>query len=84
EVLTPAEQHTERVMLGLRLADGLPLDVLDAPERAAAKRAATEGLLTITRSDRLILTRRGRLLADTVVRDLLPPDLTPHLAGSAG
>ena len=84
EVLTPAEQHTERVMLGLRLADGLPLDVLDAPERAAAKRAATEGLLTITRSDRLILTRRGRLLADTVVRDLLPPDLTPHSAGSAG
>ncbi len=84
EVLTPAEQHTERVMLGLRLADGLPLDVLDAPERAAAKRAATEGLLTITPSDRLILTRRGRLLADTVVRDLLPPDLTPHSAGSAG
>jgi oxygen-independent coproporphyrinogen-3 oxidase len=76
EVLTPGEQHTERVMLGLRLADGLPLAVLDAPERAAASRAATGGLLVITPGDRLILTRRGRLLADTVVRDLLPPPPT--------
>jgi oxygen-independent coproporphyrinogen-3 oxidase len=73
ELLSVGEQHTERVMLGLRLADGLPLDVLDAPERAAAKRAATEGLLIITSGDRLMLTRRGRLLADAVVRDLLAP-----------
>ena len=73
ELLSVGEQHTERVMLGLRLADGLPLDVLDAPERAAAKRAGTEGLLIITSGDRLMLTRRGRLLADAVVRDLLAP-----------
>ncbi|MDQ4021978.1 MAG: radical SAM family heme chaperone HemW [Actinomycetota bacterium] len=73
EVLTPEEQHTERVMLGLRLADGLPLDVLDARGCAAAKRAERDGLLTVTPADRLILTRRGRLLADAVVRDLLAP-----------
>ncbi|MBV9159970.1 MAG: coproporphyrinogen III oxidase [Pseudonocardiales bacterium] len=71
EVLSPGERHTERVMLGLRLADGLPLDVLDASERAAADRAITDGLLTATPGDRLVLTPRGRLLADTVVRDLL-------------
>jgi oxygen-independent coproporphyrinogen-3 oxidase len=71
EVLTSAEQHTERVMLGLRLADGLPLDVLDVSERAAAKRVERDGLLTVTPADHLILTRRGRLLADAVVRDLL-------------
>ena len=82
EVLSAQERHTERVMLGLRLADGLPLEVLDAPERAAAKRAKRNGLLTVTPDDRMTLTRRGRLLADAVVRDLLPPD--PHSAGSAG
>ncbi|MDQ3765127.1 MAG: radical SAM family heme chaperone HemW [Actinomycetota bacterium] len=71
EVLSPAEQYTERVMLGLRLADGLPLATLDPLGRVAADRAVTEGLLTVTPGDRLVLTRRGRLLADTVVRDLL-------------
>jgi putative oxygen-independent coproporphyrinogen III oxidase len=71
EVLSSEEQHTERVMLGLRLADGLPLEVLDASGRAAADRAISDGLLTATCSDRLVLTRRGRLLADIVVRNLL-------------
>ncbi|MGH3778620.1 MAG: radical SAM family heme chaperone HemW [Pseudonocardiaceae bacterium] len=71
EVLSPGQQYTEQVMLGLRLSDGLPLDLLDAPGRAAAGRAEHDGLLTATPSDRLVLTRRGRLLADAVVRNLL-------------
>ncbi|MGH3831134.1 MAG: radical SAM family heme chaperone HemW [Pseudonocardiaceae bacterium] len=76
EVLSDAQRHTERVMLGLRLADGLPLEVLDAAGRAAADRAVINGLATrtpVTRTsgEYLVLTRRGRLLADTVVRDLL-------------
>lgn len=70
EVLTPTEQHTERVMLRLRLAEGLDLDLLDAPARAEADRAAAAGLLEL-RGGRAILTRRGRLLADRVVQDLL-------------
>jgi oxygen-independent coproporphyrinogen-3 oxidase len=70
-MLSPAEQHIEQVMLRVRLADGLPLDVLDTSGRAAADRAVTNGLATVTPGDRLVLTRRGRLLADTVVRDLL-------------
>ncbi len=73
EVLSPGERHTEQVMLGLRLADGLPLDMLDVPGRATAQRAVTNGLATVTPDDRLVLTRRGRLLADAVVRDLLAP-----------
>lgn len=84
EVLTSGEQHTEQVMLGLRLADGLPLDVLGVPGHAAANRAVTDGLAIVTPADRLILTRRGRLLADAVVRDLLPPPPDPHSAGLAG
>ena len=73
EVLSPEERYTEQVMLGLRLADGLPLVELDAPARATAYRAVSDGLLTTTLGGRLVLTRRGRLLADAVVRDLLVP-----------
>jgi oxygen-independent coproporphyrinogen-3 oxidase len=74
EILTPEQRHTEQVMLGLRLADGLPLDVLDTPGRAAADRACADGLATMVSGDRLALTLRGRLLTDTVVRNLLVPN----------
>ncbi len=70
EDLTAAEQHTERVMLRLRLASGLPVDLLDEAGRAAATQAAEDGLLEPA-GDRVILTRRGRLLADGVIHSLL-------------
>jgi oxygen-independent coproporphyrinogen-3 oxidase len=70
EQLTLDEQHTERVMLRLRLASGLPLDLLDATGRAAAEQAQADGLLEPT-DGRAVLTRRGRLLADGVVHALL-------------
>jgi putative oxygen-independent coproporphyrinogen III oxidase len=74
EVLGPAERHEEDVMLRLRLSDGLPLDHLDAPGLAAARLAARDGLLAPEEfaSGRAVLTRHGRLLADAVIRDLLP------------
>ena len=72
EELTATEQHTERVMLRLRLASGLPVALLDADGRRAAERAVADGLLESDGS-RVVLTRRGRLLADAVVRDLLVP-----------
>lgn len=73
ELLGPEEQATERVMLRLRLATGLDTDLLDAPGREAARRAAEEGLLDepALTAGRAVLTRRGRLLADRVVTDLL-------------
>ena len=71
EELTGDERYTERVMLRLRLAEGLLLDELDAPGRAAAARARDEGLLAPLDDGRAVLTRRGRLLADGVVTDLL-------------
>ncbi|HEY2765415.1 MAG TPA: radical SAM family heme chaperone HemW, partial [Pseudonocardiaceae bacterium] len=71
EVLGPRQQHTERVMLELRLAEGLPTTVLDPAGRVAAERAVIGGLLAAIPGDRLVLTPRGRLLADAVVRDLL-------------
>jgi putative oxygen-independent coproporphyrinogen III oxidase len=74
EILTEIERHTEDVMLGVRLAEGLPLDVLDRCGRAGAARALASGLLDETSfgAGIAVLTQRGRLLADAVIRDLLP------------
>jgi putative oxygen-independent coproporphyrinogen III oxidase len=72
EVLTAAERATERVMLGTRLAEGLPLTGLTADACQAAERAVASRLIdpsSFTRG-RVVLTRQGRLLADAVVRDL--------------
>ncbi|MGH4015046.1 MAG: radical SAM family heme chaperone HemW [Pseudonocardiaceae bacterium] len=73
EVLNAGQRHTEQLMLGLRLAEGLPLSALDPAGRVVADRVVTDGLLTATAEGRLVLTARGRLLADAVVRDLLVP-----------
>lgn len=69
ETLDDETRRVERVLLEIRLSAGLPLDVLDDEGRAAAD--AMPDLVTRT-GDRLVLTDRGRLLADAVVRDLLP------------
>jgi oxygen-independent coproporphyrinogen-3 oxidase len=73
EVLTAGQRRMEEVMLGLRLADGLPLAQLPGAGAPAAARAVADGLLTAAahRQGRAVLTLRGRLLADTVVRALL-------------
>jgi hypothetical protein len=59
------------VLLELRLRDGLELDVLDASGREAVPGVVDRGL-ALVEEDRLVLTRDGRLLADGVVRELLP------------
>jgi putative oxygen-independent coproporphyrinogen III oxidase len=71
EVLDAETRRVERVLLESRLVTGLPLEVLDVSGRAAVAGLVADGLLTGETSDRLVLTRRGRLLADTVVRALL-------------
>ena len=70
EALTAEERYTERVMLGVRLRSGLPLEALDADGRAASEEVVADGLADI-HDGLLILTDRGRLLADGVVRSLL-------------
>jgi len=71
EVTTPEQRQMERVMLGLRLAEGL--DVSDVPDAGRAEAEVAGGLLdpgSFARG-RLVLTDDGRLLADGVVRRLL-------------
>lgn len=72
ETLTPEDRYLERVLLELRLSDGLPLTLLNPASRQAAHEAATEDLLDpeALATGRCVLTRRGRLLADAVVRRL--------------
>jgi oxygen-independent coproporphyrinogen-3 oxidase len=55
------------VLLEVRLRDGLPLELV-AVDRA--EEVVADGL-GVVEDDRLVLTLRGRLLADAVVRDLL-------------
>jgi oxygen-independent coproporphyrinogen-3 oxidase len=62
--------HIEDVMLRVRLREGLPVSVLTDCERQRVEIAVADGLLTRV-AERLVLTGRGRLLADAVVRDLL-------------
>jgi oxygen-independent coproporphyrinogen-3 oxidase len=70
ERLDRAAMHTEDVMLRTRLRTGLPVDILSRGEQRRAETAVGDGLLR-REDDRLILTDRGRLLADAVVRTLL-------------
>jgi oxygen-independent coproporphyrinogen-3 oxidase len=73
EILTAPQARTEDIMLRLRLADGLPLSTLDRSGQAAATQALTDGLLNkdAHQAGQAVLTLRGRLLADAVIRDLL-------------
>jgi oxygen-independent coproporphyrinogen-3 oxidase len=72
EVLDQQTRRVERVLLETRLASGLALDALDAPGRAAVADLVSDGLVTLRPDEgALVLTRRGRLLADAVVRALL-------------
>jgi oxygen-independent coproporphyrinogen-3 oxidase len=70
EVLDDEQRYTEDVLLRIRLAEGLPLAVLDPSGQDAARDLADRGLLVLD-AQRLVLTRPGRLLADAVVRALL-------------
>lgn len=73
EVLPAEDRRVERILLELRLADGCPLSLLAPAGLAAAERALADGLLADGpfAAGRAVLTLRGRLLADAVVRDLV-------------
>jgi putative oxygen-independent coproporphyrinogen III oxidase len=71
EVLDDETRRVERVLLETRLVGGLAVDVLDATGLAALPDLVADGLVEPL-DDRVVLTLTGRLLADTVVRRLLP------------
>ncbi|UTT65001.1 radical SAM family heme chaperone HemW [Janibacter sp. CX7] len=77
EELTPEQRADEEVLLGVRLREGLPTDRLTQQGRRAVAGLVADGLVDGREAVRgsVVLTRRGRLLADTVVH---------HLVGGAG
>ena len=72
EILTERQSRLERILLLTRLSGGCPLTELDQPGADAARAAVADGLAgpEAYRQGRVVLTLRGRLLADAVVRDL--------------
>jgi oxygen-independent coproporphyrinogen-3 oxidase len=73
EVLSERDREVEDIMLRLRLRSGLPLAGLSAIARGAAQQALDDALLeSAPYADGLaVLTLRGRLLADAIVRALV-------------
>ncbi len=77
ERLTERQIAAERIVLGLRLAEGIPVEwlkdhVADSPGGAAAALARYEaaGVLAV-RDGRLALTDRGVLVSDTIFAELV-------------
>lgn len=72
ETLDDASAQLERVMLGVRLREGFATADLSPRARTAVAQHVADGLVDgrAAIAGRVVLTRRGRLLADTVVRDL--------------
>jgi oxygen-independent coproporphyrinogen-3 oxidase len=73
ETIDAQGRLTERIMLGVRRREGLVISELPQTVRAAAPQLAGWGLLDQTdlQDGRLVLTQRGRLMADAVVKELL-------------
>jgi oxygen-independent coproporphyrinogen-3 oxidase len=74
EVLDAETRRVERVLLEVRLREGMPGDALPLDGVPAVAELLGRGLVdqdAWAGSARIVLTREGRLLADAVVRDLL-------------
>jgi putative oxygen-independent coproporphyrinogen III oxidase len=73
ETLDADARFTERVMLGVRRREGLAVVELPPPVRVVVPQLARWGLVDQTgvEGGRIVLTQRGRLMADAVVKELL-------------
>ncbi|NRQ39188.1 coproporphyrinogen III oxidase [Nonomuraea sp. NN258] len=73
EVLSDDDRAAERLMLELRLVTGYPLAEVAPAARTAVAAALAGGLLETEafKSGTMVLTLKGRLLADALIRDLL-------------
>ncbi|MEV7604416.1 radical SAM family heme chaperone HemW [Paenarthrobacter sp. NPDC089322] len=74
ETLDAGTREVERIMLEARLGTGLSVDALDKVGRHAMAGLIADGLVDPVAAfkGRLVLTLKGRLLADAVVRRILP------------
>jgi len=73
ETLDAETRRVERVLLLTRIREGVSTDELEAPGRRAVAGLIADGLVEpkAALAGSVVLTLRGRLLADAVVRRLL-------------
>ena len=73
EETTSEQQRLERLMMGLRVREGVLANEVECPQSAVLD-LAERGLVEVEPAHepaaRIVLTRRGRLLADAVAREL--------------
>ena len=70
ETLDTEARRLERIALGLRTKEGIPLDLLSPESIERANHFASEGLAKIE-IDRLILIHHGRALVDPIAAELV-------------
>lgn len=70
ETLDAEARRLERIALGLRTKEGIPLELLTPEGKQRAALLATEGLATLT-ADRFVLIRHGRALVDPIAAELV-------------
>lgn len=69
--LSPRDAAIERLLLGLRTLEGVPLADIGALDIPAARIEAMKGLVAVAEG-RLVATSRGRAILDRVTADLIP------------
>jgi len=70
DTLDADARRLERIALGLRTSDGIPIGLLDPPALARAEVLAQENLARIA-AGRLTLVGRGRALVDPIAAELI-------------
>ena len=70
ETIDPEARRLERIALGLRTKEGIPLDLLDQAGLSRAEILASEGLAKITGTS-FILIHHGRALVDPIAAELV-------------
>jgi len=70
ETLDPEARRLERIALGLRTGEGIPLALLAPDALSRAHHLAAAGLLRIS-AERLVLIDQGRALVDSIAAELV-------------
>jgi oxygen-independent coproporphyrinogen-3 oxidase len=70
EALDDEARRVERIALGLRTSEGIPLSLLNADALSRAGQHAAAGMLRIT-GQRLVLIHHGRALVDPLAAELI-------------
>lgn len=73
ETLSDVERHEEKIMLGLRLKEGVSISEFSAGELSVIEARVQQGLLRVE-AGRVRVTSKSRLLADGIIADILVAD----------